>query len=131
MFIVYSSFWALPNEQLFAVSINDSRGIFSCKIFLNSLLLFAALQDLQSNIRQLMYERDEVQIRANDKDRQLAELRKEVNNVIDKKERLEQETERLKQHLVDVEDGYTQEALQTEEREQELRKKLQVCLHHF
>ena len=85
------------------------------------------LQDLQSNIRQLMQERDEVQIRANDKDRQLAELRKEVNNVIDKKKRLEQETERLKQHLVDVEDGYTQEALQTEEREQELRKKLQVC----
>ena len=74
-----------------------------------------------------MHERDEVQIRANDKDRQLAELRKEVNNVIDKKKRLEQETERLKQHLVDVEDGYTQEALQTEEREQELRKKLQVC----
>ena len=74
-----------------------------------------------------MQERDEVQIRANDKDRQLAELRKEVNNVIDKKKRLEQETERLKQHLVDVEDGYTQEALQTEEREQELRKKLQVC----
>ena len=88
---------------------------------------FTALQDLQSNIRQLMQERDEVQIRANDKDRQLAELRKEVNNVIDKKKRLEQETERLKQHLVDVEDGYTQEALQTEEREQELRKKLQVC----
>ena len=64
------------------------------------LLLFTALQDLQSNIRQLMHERDEVQIKANDKDRQLAELRKEVNNVIDKKKRLEQETERLKQHLV-------------------------------
>ena len=64
------------------------------------LLLFTALQDLQSNIRQLMHERDEVQIKANDKDRQLAELRKEVNNVIDKKKRLEHETERLKQHLV-------------------------------
>ena len=60
------------------------------------------MQDLQSNIRQLMHERDEVQIKANDKDRQLAELRKEVNNVIDKKKRLEQETERLKQHLVKI-----------------------------
>merc|ERR1719483_451338 len=40
----------------------------------------AALQDLQSNIRQLMHERDEVQIKANDKDRQLAELRKEAND---------------------------------------------------
>ena len=67
------------------------------------LLLFTALQDLQSNIRQLMHERDEVQIKANDKDRQLAELRKEVNNVIDKKKRLEHETERLKQHLVRLE----------------------------
>ena len=97
------------------------------ELSVKNLTFFTALQDLQSNIRQLMQERDEVQIRANDKDRQLAELRKEVNNVIDKKKRLEQETERLKQHLVDVEDGYTQEALQTEEREQELRKKLQVC----
>ena len=70
------------------------------------LLLFTALQDLQSNIRQLMHERDEVQIKANDKDRQLAELRKEVNNVIDKKKRLEQETERLKQHLVRFETNY-------------------------
>ena len=50
-----------------------------------------------------MHERDEVQIKANDKDRQLAELRKEVNNVIDKKKRLEHETERLKQHLVRLE----------------------------
>ena len=71
--------------------------IFCIFIFL---LIFTALQDLQSNIRQLMHERDEVQIKANDKDRQLAELRKEVNNVIDKKKRLEHETERLKQHLV-------------------------------
>ena len=68
---------------------------------------FTALQDLQSNIRQLMHERDEVQIKANDKDRQLAELRKEVNNVIDKKKRLEHETERLKQHLVRFETNET------------------------
>ena len=53
-----------------------------------------------------MHERDEVQIKANDKDRQLAELRKEVNNVIDKKKRLEHETERLKQHLVRFETTY-------------------------
>ena len=73
-----------------------------------------------------MRERDDIQIKANDKDRQLAELRKEVNNVIDKKKRLEHELDRLKQHLVEVEEGYTQEALAAEERERELRKKLQV-----
>ena len=44
----------------------------------------------------------------------------------DKKKRLEHELERLKQHLVQVEETYTQEALEAEERERELRKKLQV-----
>ncbi len=37
-----------------------------------------------------------------------------------------QELDRLREHLVAVEDGYTQEALATEERERELRRKLQV-----
>ena len=86
----------------------------------------SAIQELQSNITQLMKQRDEAQLLANEKDRQLSELRREVNNVIDKKKRLEHELERLKQHLVQVEEGYTNEALASEERERELRKKLQV-----
>ena len=86
----------------------------------------SAIQELQSNITQLMKQRDEAQLQANEKDRQLSELRREVNNVIDKKKRLEHELERLKQHLVQVEEGYTNEALASEERERELRKKLQV-----
>ena len=45
--------------------------------------------------------------------------------MIDKKRRLEQELDRLRQHLLAVEEGYTQEALTTEERERDLRKKLQ------
>merc|ERR1712203_830196 len=53
-------------------------------------------------------------------------LRKEVNSVIDKKKRLEQELDRLKKHLVSVEESYTQEAIESEERERELRKKLQT-----
>ena len=52
-----------------------------------------------------------------------------MNNVIDKKRRLEQELDRLRQHLLAVEEGYTQEALATEERERDLRKKLQVSFH--
>lgn len=78
-----------------------------------------------------MRERDESQLSVNDKDRQLTELRHEVNNVIDKKKKLEHELVRLKQHLVVVEEGYTQEALEAEERERELRKKIQVyCNFH-
>ena len=56
------------------------------------------------------------------------ETRKEVSNVIEKKKRLEQELERLRHHLLTVEETYTHEALATEERERELRKKLQVRL---
>ena len=63
-----------------------------------------------------------------DRDRELTETRREVNNVIEKKKRLELELERLKEHLLAVEEGYTQEALATEQRERELRKKLQVSI---
>ncbi len=55
------------------------------------------------------------------------ELKREVNNVIEKKRKLEQELGRLKQHLVSIEESSTQDALANEERERELRKKLQVC----
>ena len=103
------------NFKGFTVSISR---FFSC--------ITSAIQELQSNITQLMKQRDEAQLQANEKDRQLSELRREVNNVIDKKKRLEHELERLKQHLVQVEEGYTNEALASEERERELRKKLQV-----
>ena len=74
----------------------------------------------------LKRERDEANLKVQDKDRELTELRKEVNAVIEKKRRSAQELDRLRQHLVAVEDGYTNEALLTEERERELRKKLQV-----
>jgi phage shock protein A len=75
-----------------------------------------------------MRERDEANTTTNEKHRQLVELRREVNNVIDKKKRLEQELDRLKHHLVSVEEGYTKEAIEAEERERELRKKLQVSI---
>ncbi len=55
------------------------------------------------------------------------ELKREVNNVIEKKRKLEQELGRLKQHLVSIEESSTQDALANEDRERELRKKLQVC----
>ena len=124
------------------------------RLFLiNHSIFILAIQELQSNITQLMKQRDEAQLHANEKDRQLSELRREVNNVIgkkcmlqfliwrnilpflsfltDKKKRLEHELERLKQHLVQVEETYTQEALEAEERERELRKKLQVIWRIF
>ena len=89
-------------------------------------MCFTAIQDLQTDLKNARRERDEIQMVVNDKDRNLSELRKEVNNVIDKKKKLEYELERLKHHLMEIEEANTNEALAAEEREKELKKKLQV-----
>ena len=52
------------------------------------------------------------------------ELHREVKSVIDKKKWVEGEVERLRAHLVQVEEGYTQELMQGEEREQELKMRV-------
>lgn len=82
---------------------------------------------MQINHKIFFRERDQARLQVSDKDREMTGLRKEVNSVIDKKKRLEQELERLKQHLVTVEETYTQEALEGEERERFLRTKLANC----
>ena len=52
------------------------------------------------------------------------DLRKEVSSVIEKKRRVEGEVERLRGHLVSVEEGYTTELVEAEEREAGLRKRV-------
>ena len=86
----------------------------------------SAIQELQAKISEMSRERDAAKVSLADRDREMVGLRKEVNSVIDKKKRLEQELDRLKKHLVAVEESYTQEAIESEERERELRKKLQI-----
>ena len=51
------------------------------------------------------------------------DLRKEVSSVIEKKRRVEGEVERLRGHLVSVEEGYTTELVEAEEREAGLRRR--------
>ena len=89
-------------------------------------ILFLAIQELQTELANLRREKDQVQVQSNDKDRNLLELRKEVNNVIDKKKKLEYELERLKHHLMEIEEAHTNEVIEAEEKEKELKKKLQV-----
>ena len=86
----------------------------------------SAIQELQAKVSEMSRERDSAKVGLADRDREMVGLRKEVNSVIDKKKRLEQELDRLKKHLVSVEESYTQEAIESEERERELRKKLQT-----
>jgi len=85
----------------------------------------AAIQQWQAAAGALKREKEELNLKVTAKDRELTETRREVKNVIEKKKRLETELERLREHLLAVEEGYTQEALTTEERERELRRKLQ------
>jgi predicted nucleic acid-binding Zn-ribbon protein len=82
--------------------------------------------ELQSSLSSLTKERDALHLQSASRDRELAELRREVGNVIEKKRRLEAELERLRAHLLAVEETYTGDALAAEDRERELRKKLQV-----
>ena len=56
--------------------------------------------------------------------KEVQDLRKEVSSVIEKKRRVEGEVERLRGHLVSVEEGYTTELVEAEEREAGLRKRV-------
>ncbi|XP_066280845.1 thyroid receptor-interacting protein 11-like isoform X2 [Branchiostoma lanceolatum] len=49
---------------------------------------------------------------------------KQISSLLETKRRLEGEVGRLREHLLQVEDGYTQEALLAEEREKDLRNRL-------
>jgi len=83
-----------------------------------------AIQELKTSQAQLMKEKSQAQSQLADKNREMTGLRREVNSVIDKKKKLEGEVERLKHHLMTVEETYTHEALEAAKREDELRTKL-------
>jgi len=91
----------------------------------------SAIQELQSQLTLARRDRDSAQSVTSNRERELQELKREVNNVIEKKRKLEQELSRLKEHLVAVEESGTQEVLAYEERERELRRKLQVTFKSF
>ncbi len=52
--------------------------------------LLPAVQELQTSLSGLKRDGDELTLRLSERDRELAETRREVNNVIEKKRRLEQ-----------------------------------------
>ncbi len=48
----------------------------------------------------------------------------QISRLEEREARLQREVERLRGHLLQIEEGYTQEALAAEEREKELRNRL-------
>jgi len=79
---------------------------------------------LESQLGVLVGERDQALGQARSRLQEAQDLRKEVSSVIEKKRRVESEVERLREHLIQVEEGYTGELVEAEDREAVLRRRV-------
>eukprot|EP00088_Acartia_fossae_P054777 TRINITY_DN6322_c0_g1_i16.p1 TRINITY_DN6322_c0_g1~~TRINITY_DN6322_c0_g1_i16.p1 ORF type:complete len:1229 (-),score=429.49 TRINITY_DN6322_c0_g1_i16:385-4071(-) len=84
----------------------------------------AEVDRLRNDLKTLAQDRNSIEERLRSKEKESSDLHKEVRSVIDKKRWVEGELERLRGHLVSVEESYTQELVQGEERETELRARV-------
>ncbi|XP_029453668.1 thyroid receptor-interacting protein 11 [Rhinatrema bivittatum] len=85
--------------------------------------LLNEVQSMQEKALLFQQERDQVMVALKQKQMESTALQNEVQHLRDKEQRLNQELERLRNHLIEMEDSYTREALAAEDREAELRRK--------
>lgn len=88
--------------------------------------LLNEVKSMQEKAILFQHERDQVMLALKQKQMESVALQNEVQHLRDKEQRLNQELERLRNHLLEMEDSYTREALAAEDRETELRKKVTV-----
>uniref|UniRef100_A0A8C0LBE0 Thyroid hormone receptor interactor 11 n=1 Tax=Canis lupus dingo TaxID=286419 RepID=A0A8C0LBE0_CANLU len=88
--------------------------------------LLNAVKSMQEKTVKFQQERDQVMLALKQKQMENSALQNEVQHLRDKELRLNQELERLRNHLLESEDSYTREALAAEEREAKLRRKVTV-----
>ncbi|XP_074852708.1 thyroid receptor-interacting protein 11 isoform X2 [Carettochelys insculpta] len=88
--------------------------------------LLNEVKSMQEKAVSFQQERDQVMLALKQKQMENSSLQNEVQHLRDKEQRLNQELERLRNHLLEMEDSYTQEALAAEDRETKLRKKVMV-----
>ncbi|XP_040333979.1 thyroid receptor-interacting protein 11 isoform X1 [Herpailurus yagouaroundi] len=88
--------------------------------------LLNAVKSMQEKTVKFQQERDQVMLALKQKQMENTALQNEVQHLRDKELRLNQELERLRNHLLESEDSYTREALAAEDREAKLRKKVTV-----
>ncbi|XP_032200537.1 thyroid receptor-interacting protein 11 isoform X2 [Mustela erminea] len=88
--------------------------------------LLNAVKSMQEKTVKFQQERDQVMLALKQKQMENSTLQNEVQHLRDKEIRLNQELERLRNHLLESEDSYTREALAAEDREAKLRKKVTV-----
>lgn len=88
--------------------------------------LLNAVKSMQEKTVTFQQERDQVMLALKQKQMENTAIQNEVQHLRDKELRLNQELERLRNHLLETEDSYTREALAAEDREAKLRKKVTV-----
>lgn len=84
-----------------------------------------------SQARQLQQERDHAMMALKQKQSEQSQLFNEIQKLKEKDVKSQRELERLRSHLMQMEDGYTREALEAEEREKDLRNRLAVAEEKF
>uniref|UniRef100_A0A3P9IN38 Thyroid hormone receptor interactor 11 n=1 Tax=Oryzias latipes TaxID=8090 RepID=A0A3P9IN38_ORYLA len=86
--------------------------------------LLNELKSMQEKAFAFQQERDQMMMALKQKQMEAAAVQAELQHVRDKEQRLNLELERLRNHLLEIEDSYTREALSAEDREAELRRRV-------
>ncbi|TRY86805.1 hypothetical protein DNTS_020526 [Danionella cerebrum] len=88
--------------------------------------LLNEVRSMQEKAVLFQQERDQVMMALKQKQMESSALQSELQHTRDKEQRLKQEVERLRNHLMEIEDSYTREALAAEDREAELRRRVSM-----
>ncbi|XP_075049440.1 thyroid receptor-interacting protein 11 [Mixophyes fleayi] len=88
--------------------------------------LLNEVRSMQEKAILFQHERDQVMLALKQKQMESVSLQNEVQHLREKEQRLNQELERLRNHLLEMEDSYTREALAAEDRETKLKKKVKA-----
>ncbi|NXX19012.1 TRIPB protein, partial [Podargus strigoides] len=86
--------------------------------------LLNEVKSMQEKAVTFQQERDQVMVALKQKQMESSALQSELQHLREKEQRLNQELERLRNHLLEMEDSYTREALAAEDREVKLKKKV-------
>ncbi|XP_056108990.1 thyroid receptor-interacting protein 11 [Rhinichthys klamathensis goyatoka] len=86
--------------------------------------LLNEIRSMQDKAVLFQQERDQVMMALKQKQMETSALQSELQHMRDKEQRLKQEVERLRNHLLEIEDSYTREALGAEDREGELKRRV-------
>ncbi|TNN64169.1 Thyroid receptor-interacting protein 11 [Liparis tanakae] len=86
--------------------------------------LLNELKSMQEKAFAFQQERDQVMMALKQKQMETTAVQTELQHMRDKEQRLNLELERLRNHLLEIEDSYTREAVAAEDRETELRRRV-------